>query len=276
MLASTRIGNTSRKIIDRWWKDCPFRHSQKKNRPSQHQSFDKGKKTTNSHIWTRSTRAAKTEISKCTTVWPKVHRVEGGARNFYKAWRYQLHKELFKTKRDYSDVNEINFFGSYVSTKNEQYHDPLGDVFQRKDVHSWQWRFGPCDGFSSLNHKKKKIIRHSSKILDIQTANGIVVSHTPAKVHIEELGACPWIHLVKDYRPYCRWEDFAMIFVADRRRTPRFSKRSERYRMQRRKTSSHGCSSAIPSSECSRTKGNLEREQEVEDTMIRYNHLHTG
>ena len=41
--------------------------------------------------------------------------------------------------------------------------------------------------------------------------------------------------------------------------------------MQRRKTSSHGCSSAqkaVPTSECSTTKGNLEREQEVEDTML--------
>ena len=109
-------------------------------------------------------------------------------------------------------------------------------------------------GFSSPNHGEKKIIRRSSKILDIQTADGIVVSDTPAKVHIEELGACPWIHLVRDYRPYCRWEDFALNFVADRRKTHRFSKRWENYRMQRRKTSSHGCISAqkaVPSNECS-------------------------
>ena len=37
-------------------------------------------------------------------------------------------------------------------------------------------------GISSLNHKERKTIRQSSKILDIQTAKGNVVSDTQAKV----------------------------------------------------------------------------------------------
>ena len=53
-------------------------------------------------------------------------------------------------------------------------------------------------GSSSLNDKEKKTIRQSSTILDIQTANGIVVSDTQAKVYIKEFGACPWVHLVED------------------------------------------------------------------------------
>ena len=53
-------------------------------------------------------------------------------------------------------------------------------------------------GLSSLNHKEKNTIRRSSKILDIQTANGIVVSDTQAKVFILELGAYLRIQLVED------------------------------------------------------------------------------
>ena len=45
---------------------------------------------------------------------------------------------------------------------------------------------------------EKKTIRPSSEILDIQTASGIVVSDTQAKVYIKELGAYPRIHLVND------------------------------------------------------------------------------
>ena len=53
-------------------------------------------------------------------------------------------------------------------------------------------------GLSSLNHTEKKTIRLSSKILDIQTANGIVVSVTQVKVYIKELGAYLWTHYVEE------------------------------------------------------------------------------
>ena len=53
-------------------------------------------------------------------------------------------------------------------------------------------------GLSSLNHKERKTIRLSNTIRDIQTANGIVVSDTEAKVYIKELGAYLGVHLVKD------------------------------------------------------------------------------
>ena len=43
-------------------------------------------------------------------------------------------------------------------------------------------------GLCSLDHGEKKTIRQSSKIMDNQRANGIVVSDTQAKVHIKELG----------------------------------------------------------------------------------------
>ena len=51
---------------------------------------------------------------------------------------------------------------------------------------------------SSLNNEEKKHIRPISKTVDIQTANGIVVSDTQAKVNIKERGAYLWVDLVKD------------------------------------------------------------------------------
>ena len=44
----------------------------------------------------------------------------------------------------------------------------------------------------------KKTIRQSSKSLDFQTANGIVVSDAQAKVYIKERGANVWVRVVED------------------------------------------------------------------------------
>ena len=70
------------------------------------------------------------------------------------------------------------------------------------------------DTGASLNRREKKTVRQSSNILDIQTANGIVVLDTQAKVYIKELGSYPWIHLVKDSPSVLsRWEDHAINLV---------------------------------------------------------------
>ena len=53
-------------------------------------------------------------------------------------------------------------------------------------------------GPSSLNHDEKEAIRHSSKVLDIQPANGILVSDTQAKVCTKEVGADLWVSPVKE------------------------------------------------------------------------------
>ena len=44
-------------------------------------------------------------------------------------------------------------------------------------------------GLSCLNHREKETIRQASKILENQTASGIVVSDTQTRAHIMELGA---------------------------------------------------------------------------------------
>ena len=54
-------------------------------------------------------------------------------------------------------------------------------------------------GSPSLNDKEKKTIRQSNKIVDIQTANCIVVSDRQTAVYTtKELGPYQLIHLVKD------------------------------------------------------------------------------
>ena len=53
-------------------------------------------------------------------------------------------------------------------------------------------------GISSLPPKMKRIIRDSEHILDIQTADGYVVSTLKAKVHNKELGIHLWVHLVEE------------------------------------------------------------------------------
>ena len=71
--------------------------------------------------------------------------------------------------------------------------------------------FADCDaslymmGLSSLRHKENSTIRLSSNILDIQTANGIVVPDTQAKVYIKELGAYLWLHFVEDSPSVRSW-----------------------------------------------------------------------
>ena len=106
---------------------------------------------------------------------------------------YKLHKELFKTKAQNKDVHRPNF-GNYVLAKAKNANKSLGDTFQRTNVHRRQWRI-VTDGRNIFTESDYSSIE---QILDVQTANGTVVSDTQAKVYIKESGAHLWIHLVKD------------------------------------------------------------------------------
>ena len=109
-----------------------------------------------------------------------------------------FHKELFKIKGHYSDVHKTNFFRSYVPTQMKNTATGLA-IHSNERVYTVDSGASlHTKGLSSLNEKGKKTIRQSSKILNIQTACGVVVSDTQAKVFIKELGACMWVHLVRD------------------------------------------------------------------------------
>ena len=76
---------------------------------------------------------------------------------------YKLYEELFKIKGHYSDVHKTNWLKSLRPYKCKEYHDRLGDTFQRKVVHCRQWCFVPYDGITFFEQKEKKSIRQSSK-----------------------------------------------------------------------------------------------------------------
>ena len=113
---------------------------------------------------------------------------------------------------------------------------------------------------SSLKCKEKKTIRRSIRILHIQTANGIVVSDTQAKVCMNELWRLSMCHIWRNFHRRCyRWEDYAMslvfLFVGVRRNS-RLSKGKKVIVLMVAVTEQK----AVPSIEFSTAKGNLERE----------------
>ena len=130
-------------------------------------------------------------------------------------------------------------------------------------------------GLSSLNHIEKKTTRQSSKILDMQTASGIVVSDTQAKVYIKKLWRLSTDTLGEIFSVIAivgkimQWT-WSFLFVADKR-CSQIIKRRESNRIQHRKLRPFGCSyqtKTAPSFEFSTAKGILERENEVADTML--------
>ena len=104
---------------------------------------------------------------------------------------YKLHKELFTIKGHYADVNKTSFFRNYVLTKAKDTATGLAIPSKGRVYMVDSGALLHMMGLSSLNHKEKKTIRQSNTTRDIQTANGIVVSDTEAKVYIKELGAYP-------------------------------------------------------------------------------------
>ena len=159
-------------------------------------------KKTNSHIWTWSRRAAETEDLQMH------HRMTKSPQSGRRSKKILQSMEIPTSQRALQDKRTLQRCQrkkkTEVTSPQKVKNTATGLAMHSKERTYIVDSVASLHvmGFSSPNHKKK-IIRRSSKILDVQTANGIVVSHTPAKVHIEELGACPWIHLVKDSRRYC-------------------------------------------------------------------------
>ena len=102
-------------------------------------------------------------------------------------WRaYKLHKELFNKRRRYKDVHGTSFFRCCVTTGAKTHRKRRDDAYKRQDVHGRQRSLDKKDGIIFFDGCRKKTIRKSSEILDIQTASGVVVSNTEAKVYIKE------------------------------------------------------------------------------------------
>ena len=96
---------------------------------------------------------------------------------------YKLHKEVFKMKGHLQWCPQNKLLQKLPLCKGEEYRDRLGDTFQRKDVHSWQWGFVTHDGiifsewwreedFSTVKHNSwypdrqwRCGLRHASTVL---------------------------------------------------------------------------------------------------------------
>ena len=124
------------------------------------------------------------QLIKETTEWNEEQE------EFARHKRYTLHTGHIKMKGRCGDVHCTNFFRSYVPTEavvnNLAIHTKgrMYNVDSGASLHMM--------GSSSWTDTERKTIRQASAILDIQTANGIAVSGSHAKLHIKELGMYPW------------------------------------------------------------------------------------
>ena len=131
----------------------------------------------------------------------KVYRVEWGARRVCTAWK---HTNLARTSSRQK--------GPKMCIK--QISSEAGSL-QRRRIQRPAWWYIPKKGRTSSTMallctwwdylfwiiKRERLFGQSSNFLDIQAANGIVVSDTQTMVYIKELGADLLVQLVKDSPP---------------------------------------------------------------------------
>ena len=234
------------------WKDCPFIHSQKKNRSTSPQRKGKGrgkesdKKKERLLLVNIANRRLQDKPGKF------MHIGNSPNKTAYLFWRV---------------------FPSVTS-------------WQRRRIPRQAWRYFPKKGctwstvalryiwLDNLLWIVNRSIRQSSKILDIQTANGVVVSDTQATVYIKELGASLWVHLVEDSPSVllgrlCNELGYSYWWPSGE--TPRLSKSEKAIECSIENFVSVVAVSkhkAVPSIEFSSAKGNFERDHGVEDAML--------
>ena len=105
------------------------------------------------------------------------------------------------TLKDIFVMSRYRLFRRYVPTTTKA-------TVQALAIHAQDWTYIVDSGasfhtmgISSLSPKIKRTIRNSEHILDIQTADGYVVSTLKDKVHIKELGIHLRVHLVEESSP---------------------------------------------------------------------------
>ena len=180
-------------------------------------------------------------------LWSKVYRVEWGARRDSMTQSIHISQGVLQDKQDIPKM----FIQQYVSRS---------CVFGKATKPRLAWWYIPKKGstqstvaplYTWWDHlfwimKRERLFGQWSNVLDIQTANGIVVSDTQAKVYIKEFGADLLVQLVKDSPPVLsfgkimQWV-WLFLFVGVRR-TFQITKREERDRTQHRKFRLCGCS----------------------------------
>ena len=131
-------------------------------------------------------------MPKCNTIWPKVYRVNEEQEEFARHKAYKRHKEVYRIQGHHTDVHSANIFRKFVSTQVKTTAKCLTIRVEERMYIVDSGASSHLVGFLSVKTKEKKTSRWSSKNLDIQSANGIVVPDTQAKVYINELRAFLW------------------------------------------------------------------------------------
>ena len=133
----------------------------------------------------------------------KVYRVEASKKSLQDTQHTNLHKKALQDKKTSTVMSvEQKFFRSYVRAQRRRLPRPSLAIHSKERVYTVDSGASlHMMELSSLSNKGKRTVRLSSNILDVQTANGIVVSDSQAMVYIKELGADPWVHLEEDSPP---------------------------------------------------------------------------
>ena len=94
----------------------------------------------------------------------------------HKAW--QLHKVLYKVKESFTDVLKTHSSNGTLHRRSEHVQNPTDHKVEGQDVHCRPWCFFIHDEDRSLSSQERRTTRQTKYYLDIQTANGIVLSTT--------------------------------------------------------------------------------------------------
>ena len=184
------------------------------------------------------------------------------------------HKELCKIKGHYSGVHTANFFRCYDPTKAK--NTANGDTFQRKRVHIVDSGASlHMMGLSFLKHRERRLINKQAKFWMFRPPMAWWCRPRKQRSTSRSLalvsGDIWWNFL----RPCCHWEDNAMnLFNLTRGRQEKFPDYQEG-----QKVIECSIENVVPfkavtklraasSIEFSSTKGNFERETEVEDAIF--------
>ena len=146
-----------------------------------------------------SARKHKCEKPERSFIRSRIYRVECRVRRVRQASSLQMaQRHSSKHKKHCKDVHDTGFSRGYVSTKAKATTNDL-EIRTTDRMHTVDsGASSHTVDLSYVNDKEKKTLRRSRKILDIQTASGMVSSDTQAKVHIMELGTYLCAQLVAE------------------------------------------------------------------------------
>ena len=230
----------------------------------------------NIHLWTWSRPAAKTEDlqmhHRTTKSPPRAMRSNKSLQGVEHA---NFTKELLQDERTLMMSTKTNCFKKYTDTKTQRQRPTFAMHSKEKTVLSRQWRFVTYVGLSSVESQREEYhstVTHTSGYSDRQLHRGL--RHASKGLH---QGAWRWLTDAFGERFSVSGiigktaMSLVFSFSWPTEETPRLSKGEKVIKCNIENfvtMDADTTQKAVPSIEFSTAKGNLERKQEVEDTML--------